>query len=113
MKKKEMITRLIDLSGHCESMFGQEDSETIWKEDVEALNMATNLFLSECQGDQAQSIIRTILSKEKLNQQQLANMTGKSRQSISQMLTRGVSMRFSSFQKLVDVLGYEVICRKK
>lgn len=113
MEKEKMIKQLEDLAEHCETMIDKDDPDCIWKGDTEALMVAVEKFTTECEGNDAQGIIRAILAKEGLNQQQLADKVGTTRQNISQMLTRGEGMRFSSFQKMVQALGYEVICRKK
>lgn len=113
MSKEEIIKQLEDLVEHCKTMIDEDDPDCVWKSDTEALMAAVEKFTTECKGNDAQGIIRAILVKEGLSQQQLADKAGMIRQNISQMLTRGEGMRFSSFQKLVSALGYEVICRKK
>lgn len=113
MDKEKMIEQLKSLAEHCETMIDKEDADCTWKSDKEALMVAMEKFTTECKGNDAQGIIRAILGKEGLNQQQLADKAGMIRQNVSQMLTRGESMRFSSFKKMVDALGYEVVCRKK
>lgn len=113
MDKEKMIKQLEGLAEHCKTMIDKKDPDCIWKGDAEALKMALEKFSTECEEDDAQSIIRAILDKEELNQQQLADKVGTIRQNISQMLTRGRDVRFLSFQKMVEALGYEVICRKK
>ena len=113
MNKEKMIERLESIVAHCESMIDKDDPDCIWKGDTEALMAAVEKFTTECEGNDAQGIIRAILAKEGMNQQQLADKVGTIRQNISQMLTRGEGMRFSSFQKMVEALDYEVFCRKK
>lgn len=113
MDKKEMIKQLENLAAHCESMIDKDDPESIWRDDITALKAAVDKLSTEFEGNDAQGIIRAILVKEGMNQQQLADRAGMIRQNVSQMLTRGAGMRFSSFQRMVDALGYEVVCRKK
>lgn len=59
-------------------------------------------------------IIRSILEREELNQQELADKMGVARQNVSQALNRNrISMRFDNFERMVYALGYEIIVRKK
>lgn len=113
MEKERMIKQLEDLAEHCESMIDKTDQNSVWRDDTEALKEAMAKFSTECTGNDAQGVIRAILAKEGISQQQLADKTGMVRQNVSQMLTRGEGMRYSSFQKMVDALGYEIILRKK
>ena len=55
-----------------------------------------------------------IMEKEKVNQKELAERMGCVRQNVSQMLNRGtVNMRYDSFYRMAEALGYEIILRKK
>lgn len=59
-------------------------------------------------------MIREALEHENLSQKDLADKMGIARQNVSQMLNRDrVSIRFDSFRKMADALGYEIILRKK
>lgn len=114
MAMSEIIKQLEELASHCDSMVDKEDPECIWKADVEALDQAVNKLSCECTGMGAAEIIRNILKKEQMNQTDLADRMGITRQNISQMLNRNkVSMRFDGFSKMVEALGYEIIVRKK
>lgn len=65
-------------------------------------------------GANAAEVILQIMEKENVNQTELAARMGCVRQNVSQMLNRGtVNMRYDSFFKLADTLGYEIILRKK
>ena len=65
-------------------------------------------------GKNAAAVITQIMKKEDVKQKELAERMGCVRQNVSQMLTRGtVNMRYDSFHKMVEALGYEVILRKK
>lgn len=114
MAMSEIIKHLEDLASHCDSMVDKEDPECIWKADAEALGQAVEKLSCECTGVDAAEIIRNILEKEQMNQTDLADRMGITRQNISQMLNRNkVSMRFDGFSKMVEALGYEIIVRKK
>ena len=68
----------------------------------------------EITGTDPVKIIRRILEKEALNQQELADKMGVARQNVSQALNRNrISMRFDNFERMVSALGYEIILRKK
>lgn len=59
-------------------------------------------------------MIREVLEVENLSQKDLADKMGIARQNVSQALNRNrVSIRFDSFRKMADALGYEIILRKK
>lgn len=111
MNKKKMIEHLESLVEYCKNMIYENEPGNTWEGDMEALKLAIEKFTSECDGNDAQEIIRNILVKEGMTQQQLADKAGMVRQNISQMLTRGSSMRFSSFKTMAEVLGYEIVCR--
>lgn len=65
-------------------------------------------------GKNAAAVIMQIMEKENVKQKELAERMGCVRQNVSQMLTRGtVNMRYDSFHRMVEVLGYEVVVRKK
>ena len=114
MEIREIIKQLEDLSSHCSSMVDKEDQECIWKADVEALNQAIKKLSCECTGMDAAEIIMNILEKEQINQTDLADRMGITRQNINQMINRNkVSMRFDSFSKMLKALGYEIIVSKK
>lgn len=114
MEMSEIITQLEDLACHCSSMIDKEDPESIWKTDAEALNEAIRKLKGEHTGEDAAEIIRQILEKEGMNQKELAEKMGITRQNVSQMLNRNkVSMRFDGFSKMIQSLGYEIIVRKK
>lgn len=62
----------------------------------------------------AAEAIREILEIEDLNQRELADKMGVTRQNVSDFLNRGTkSMRYDSFERMVSALGYEIIARKK
>lgn len=68
----------------------------------------------EITGTDPVKIVRSILEREELNQQELADKMGVARQNVSQALNRNrVSMRFDNFEKMVSALGYEIVARKK
>ena len=57
--------------------------------------------------------IREILKSEGMSNSELANKMGVKRQSVNQLLNRNViSMRFDSFCKVTNALGYKIILRK-
>lgn len=110
----ETIKRLENLAEHCSSMIGKEDTEGIWKTDVETLNTVVEKLGNEHKGSDAAEIIRSIMKKEGVKVTDLAEKMGCVRQNISQMLTRGtVNMRYDSFYRLAEALGYEIVVRKK
>lgn len=114
MTMNDVIKQLENLAVHCDSMIDKEDQERIWRSDVEALNEAVEKLNSECSGTDATEIIRKILKKEGLNQQELAEKMGVARQNVSQILNRNrISMRFDNFEKMISTLEYEIIVRKK
>lgn len=68
----------------------------------------------EIKGGGAAELIKKAIIAEGLNQKILADRTGITRQNVSQMLNRGKNcMRYDSFEKLAEALGYEVVLRKK
>lgn len=68
----------------------------------------------EITGTDPVKIIRSILEKEALNQQELADKMGVARQNVSQALNRNrTSMRFDNFERMISALGYEIVARKK
>lgn len=114
MAMSEIIKKLEDLASYCDSMVDKEEPECIWKADVEALDHVIKKLSCECSGMDAAEIIRNILDKEQMNQTDLADKMGITRQNISQMLNRNkASMRFDSFSKMVEALEYEIVVRKK
>lgn len=67
----------------------------------------------EITGTDPAKIVRNILEQEGLNQQELADKMGVSRQNVSQSLNRNrISMRFDNFERMVSALGYEIFVRK-
>ena len=59
-------------------------------------------------------IIGKAMSAGKITQKELAEKVGlKSAQSIGNILYRSNSPRVNNFVKLLDIMGYEVIVRKK
>lgn len=68
----------------------------------------------EFKGKNAAELVKEVMAEEQINQTELAERMGCVRQNISQALNRGVTnMRYDTFEKLVDALGYEIIVRKK
>ena len=64
-------------------------------------------------GDPVEAI-RKIMDEDGLNQKQLAERMGLTRQNVSQVLNRGrKTPRFDSIRKMVDALGCEIIIRRK
>ena len=62
----------------------------------------------------ANKIIDTAMKNGKVTQKALAEAVGlKSAQAIGNILYRENSVRVSSFVKMLDIMGYEVIVRKK
>ena len=62
----------------------------------------------------ANKIIDTAMKNGKVTQKALAEAVGlKSAQAIVNILYRENSVRVSSFVKMLDIMGYEVIVRKK
>ena len=114
MSMSEIIAQMENLASHCSSMIDKDEPESIWRTDVEALNAAVEKLGNEYKGADAAEIIRTIMEREGVSRTELADRMGCVRQNISQMLTRGTAgMRYDSFHKLTDALGYEIIVRKK
>lgn len=110
---KEVINQLENLAAHCQSMIEKDDPESIWKDDLEALNAAIGKLEEEFCGNNAAEIILQIMEKENVNQTELAARMGCVRQNVSQMLNRGtVNMRYDSLLKMANALGYEIILRK-
>ena len=62
----------------------------------------------------AKEIIKTAMAADKITQKELAEAVGlKSQQAIGNILIREHGMRLESFLKILDVMGYEVVVRKK
>lgn len=69
---------------------------------------------TEIIGTDPAKMIREVLEVENLSQTDLADRMEITRQNVSQMLNRSrVSIRFDSFRRMIDVLGYEIVLRKK
>lgn len=68
----------------------------------------------EIVGTDPAEMIRAALEQEQLNQRELADKMGTVRQYVSQMLNRSrAGIRFDSFRKMAEALGYEIVIRKK
>ena len=62
----------------------------------------------------AKEIIKTAMAADKITQKELAEAVGlKSQQAIGNLLLRENGMRLDGFLKMLDVMGYEVVVRKK
>lgn len=62
----------------------------------------------------AKEIIKAAMSAGKITQKELAGAVGlKSQQAIGNLLLRENGMRLDGFLKMLDVMGYEVVVRKK
>ena len=62
----------------------------------------------------AKEIIKTAMSQDKITQKELAEAIGlKSQQAIGNLLVREHGLRLETFLKMLDVMGYEVVVRKK
>lgn len=62
----------------------------------------------------AKEIIKTAMSTHKITQKELAQAVGlKSQQAIGNLLLRENGIRLDGFLKMLDVMGYEVVVRKK
>lgn len=114
MVMSEIIKQLEDIVSHCTSMVSKDGPGSVWLADAEALDEVIQKLGNEYKGTDAAEIIRTIMKKEGVNQTIIAERMGCMRQNVSQMLTRGkANMRYDSFYKLAEALGYEVVVRKK
>lgn len=112
MKKEKIIKHLEDLAEHCETMIDRKDPDCVWIGDVEALQYAIDKLSNEYSGTDPRAVIKEILAKEGMNQQQLADNAGMIRQGVSQALTNS-SSRYETIKRLVEALGYEIVIRKK
>jgi transcriptional regulator with XRE-family HTH domain len=75
--------------------------------------MWLNTPLEECKL-KAKEIIKKAMSADKITQKELAQALGlKSQQAIGNMLTRENGLLLESFLRTLDVMGYEVVVRKK
>ena len=62
----------------------------------------------------AKEIIKTAMAEGKITQKELAEALGlKSQQAIGNLLNRENGMRLDGFLKMLDVMGYKVVVRKK
>lgn len=62
----------------------------------------------------AKEIIDAARNNDKITQKELADALGLcSQQSVGNMLARKNGMRIDNFLKMLDVMGYEVVVRKK
>lgn len=65
------------------------------------------------QKNEVSLLIKKIMDDEGINQIQLAEKMGCTRQAVSQTLTRNTkSMRYDNFEKMIKALGYEIIIKK-
>lgn len=114
MSIKKIIRQLESLAEYCDSMIDKDDQEDIWRVDTVALQEAVKKLKSELGGENAAATIQEIMEKENVNQKELAERMGCVRQNVSQMLNRGtVNMRYDSFYRMAEALGYEIVLRKK
>lgn len=61
----------------------------------------------------AQEVLKNAMEKEKVTQKAMADAMGlKSPQAIGNILYRENSVRVSSFVKMLNLMGYEVVVRK-
>ena len=59
-------------------------------------------------------VIKEVMTAEGVTQQALATAMGlKSAQAVGNILYRDNSVRVNSFVKMLDIMGYEVVVRKK
>lgn len=64
------------------------------------------------QKNEVSLLIKKIMDDEGINQIQLAEKMGCTRQAVSQTLTRNTkSMRYDNFEKMIKALGYEIIIK--
>ena len=62
----------------------------------------------------AKDIIKKAMEADKITQKELAEAVGlKSQQAIGNLLARENGMRLDGFLKMLDVMGYEVVVRKR
>ena len=62
----------------------------------------------------AQDVLAKAMANEKVTQKAMADAMGlKSAQAIGNILYRENSVRVNSFVKMLDLMGYEVVVRKK
>lgn len=110
----KIISQMESMAEHCENMINKDEPDSIWKLDVAALNEAVEKLKGEFGGASAAEVIRQIMEKEEVKPKELAERMGCVRQNVSQMLNRGtVNMRYDSFYRMAEALGYEIILRKK
>lgn len=65
-------------------------------------------------GESAATVIKQIMEMEDVKIKELAERMDCMRQNVSQMLNRGtVNMRYDSFYRMIEALGYEIVLRKK
>ncbi len=65
-------------------------------------------------GINAADAIHQIMSKQLISRTELANRIGKHRNAVAQFLgKKDGSMRYCTFHKLADALGYEIVLMKK
>ncbi|MCM1245763.1 MAG: hypothetical protein NC293_08995 [Roseburia sp.] len=113
MEKKEMIFQLEKLAAYCESMNVENNAESVWGKDAEALKMVIALLSEEVFVEKPIDTVKFLLKRDNLTQQKLADRMGTLRQNVNQMLSRAKNdMKYSSFKKMISVLGYEVVLRK-
>lgn len=98
----------------CGACIGKDDPDSIWRQDVEALNEVAKKLGNEISGGTAAEIVRKVMVKENVNQIELAEKMGCTRQNVSEFINRGKkSMRYDSFERIMSALGYELFVRKK
>jgi transcriptional regulator with XRE-family HTH domain len=62
----------------------------------------------------AKEIIKEAMTADKITQKELAEAIGlKTQQAVGSLLLRENGMRLDNFLKMLDVMGYEVVVRKK
>lgn len=82
--------------------------------ELEAVEEAVTVLRTEAITNDYKSILRTLISEEGVTQQELANRIGVSRQALSQILNRNeFGIRYETFLRIVEALGYELVLRKK
>lgn len=81
---------------------------------LEAIEQATEVLRTDAINNDYKSILRKLISEADITQQALADKIGITRQALNQVLTRNeYGVRYETFLRIIDALGYELVLRKK
>ncbi len=81
---------------------------------LEAIEQAVTVLRADAITNDYKSILRKLIKEADITQQELADKLGITRQALNQVLTRNeYGVRYETFLRIIEALGYELVLRKK